>query len=249
MKNSNDLLDYIVVNRKNLDINEIAKLVASPDVDINAQDSDGWTALHHLVSGSAAFEYSRLLIVNGCDVTKSDKEKVTPLHIIVAQENWEALLFLLLSSYYNQRIPLPTDISENPQIKASWDLINFEFSEDSKCGKIFKKLIGNYFNFDDLEIAEIVFLNEIKNLNAKHTIYKNPSSSSGSDSESEVDPREIFGALDLGNNLELIANFRQFLKSFAYQINNRNYSVQTLPELTFAPHPTTTKLGVAENYI
>jgi len=221
-KGSNSLLEYVTQNDE-FDIKELKEILKIPNIEIDASDDKGKTSLHHLVGGCPEYQYSRLLITSGADITIKNHNNETPLCVIITQESQGPLLFLFLLAYHNRKIDIPENLHSNQAVKPIIDLFNFQFVEDSKCGRIFTKLMDSHFNFNDLEKDEIIFLDEMRILNAKHNKYKSSNSSEDSDSDPETeDLVKIFSQLDLGDNLEMINIFRKFIGGFSLQIHKKN---------------------------
>lgn len=234
----NALLDYIKNNRSainTLDIKQFVELIATPGIDLNAQDQNGKTALHYLVSGGGTFKYARSLISSGADVGKFDNRGQSPLHIVIQEERQGQLLFLLLANYYKKNIALPDDLSNHPEIKPILDLFNFKHDEENEFGKILRKLITNDFDFHQLTRLETGFLNDIKKLNATTKDPDSESSNNSSDSDSEMKPKptvqQIFSGLGFENDINLINISRGFFSNFAHPITEKyNLEVELLEE-------------------
>jgi len=63
-------------SNKGLMLNQII----NNNIDINATDSNGWTALHHVVS-QGNYEACQILIRNNADYFKPTNKKYLPIHL------------------------------------------------------------------------------------------------------------------------------------------------------------------------
>ena len=215
--NPNALLDYITTNRSRLDIKEFKKLLENKDLDVNAQDKDGNTALHLLVTGGGRFEYAQLLLRFGADIGIQNQKLSTVLDIVLTQKQQPQLLLLIAAQYKKLSQEFPIKWAENLELKDVVNLLNFQFPTDNQFGEIFRKIIDNGCNFNCLDEAEIGFLKQCQKEISEEGLDLDKS---GSDTDSLPSPKKpplTFGLTDE----KMIDLAKKFITNFGPIINTK----------------------------
>ncbi len=214
--NPNALLDYLTANRARLNIKEFKKLLKNKDLDLNAQDKDGNTALHLLVAGGGTFEYAQLLLKQGADVSVQNNKNITILDITLTQKDQPQLLLLILAQYKKLSLKFPECWVNNLELQDATYLINFQFPTNNPFGEVFKKIIDNG-NFDSLSYEEISLLKQFQKEIAEEGLAAEKSGS-GSDGESLPSPKKP--PINFGLTDEKLIDFtKEFITNFGPIIN------------------------------
>ena len=100
----------------------IKKIADAKEVDINAQDANGKTALNLVIFYKGAPEIVKLLISSGADVNEPDLFNETPLHNAIRNEDITAAKILVAHGadvrFQNDKGLTPLDLAQSPTTMA-----------------------------------------------------------------------------------------------------------------------------------